>query len=212
MSELDSSTSPIDGMLRRNALTLAQEFVGVYAAETVEHCLRDSFERLAATATVTTYLPLLAERFARERLRATGQDRSTAQARSVLFVCTHNAGRSQIAAAWLHELAPHIDVWSAGTAPIGEISRAVVDAMAEVGIDLSGSYPKPLTDEIVGAADVVVTMGCGEACPVVAGRRYEDWVLAHALGDSVVDVRGARDELRDRVVDLLAVLDEDVTA
>ena len=156
---------------------------------------------------VATYLPLLAQRFARERLLAARRSHSLAHQRTgVLFVCTHNSGRSQIAAGWLAHLAPEIDVWSAGTEPTGRISPVVVEAMREVGIDLGAAFPKPLTDEVIGAADVVVTMGCGEACPVVPGRRYEDWILAHPLGDSVESVRSARDEICERVEGLIGSL------
>lgn len=104
------------------------------------------------------------------------------------------------------DLAPEIDVWSAGTEPTGAVPPAVVEAMGEVGIDLTTAFPKPLTDEVVGAADVVVTMGCGEACPVVPGRRYEDWILAHPLGSRVGSVRSARDEIHERVEVLIGSL------
>jgi protein-tyrosine-phosphatase len=179
---------------------LAGEFVGVFAPETVERCVRDSYVQLAAGATVATYLPLLAQRFARERLLAAQRSTTGGTLRSgVLFVCSHNSGRSQIAAAWLAHLAPEVDVWSAGTEPAAGVAPVVVEAMREVGIDLGEAFPKPLTDEVVGAADVVVTMGCGEACPVVVGRRYEDWILAHPIGATVESVRSARDEIRERV-------------
>jgi protein-tyrosine-phosphatase len=178
----------------------------VFAPETVEACLRDSYRRLAESATVATYLPLLAPRFARERLQA-ALSASVAPGRAgVLFVCTHNSGRSQIAAAWLSHLAPKIDVWSAGTKPTEAVSSLVVEAMQEVGVDLTAAFPKPLTDEIVGAADMVVTMGCGEACPVVPGRRYEDWLLVHQPGASLDSVRAARDEIRERVETLISAL------
>lgn len=186
---------------------LAAEYVGVFSPETVERCVHDSYRRLAGRATVAAYLPLLAQRFARERLHAA--QRSAATERSgtaVLFVCTHNAGRSQMATGLLRHLAPEIDVWSAGTEPSGEVSLAVREAMLEIGIDLSSAFPKPLTTEVVDAADVVVTMGCGEACPVVPGRRYEDWLLVHAVGTTVAAVRDARDELRERVEELAGSL------
>jgi protein-tyrosine-phosphatase len=193
--------------LNRAASVLAAEFIGVFAPETVERCVRDSYRQLAEQATVPTFLPLLAQRFARERLLAARRSDSVARERAaVLFVCAHNSGRSQIAAGWLAQLAREIDVWSAGTEPTGEVSKVVVDVMREVGVDLGAAFPKPLTDEVVGAADVVVTMGCGEACPVVPGRRYEDWILAHPLGGSVDSVRSARDEIRERVEALIGSL------
>lgn len=192
-------------VLDRAVVMLADEFVGVFAPETVERCVRDSYGQLSKGATVATYLPLFAQRFARERLLAARRATHGGGA-GVLFVCTHNSGRSQIAAAWLRALAPEVEVWSAGTEPGGEVPPAVVDAMREVGIDVSEAFAKPLTDEVIGAAGVVVTMGCGEACPVVPGRRYEDWILAHPLGPTVASVRSARDEIRERVESLVVSL------
>ncbi|MGE0139927.1 MAG: arsenate reductase ArsC [Ilumatobacteraceae bacterium] len=195
----------VDPVLQRSSSRLAEEFIGVFAPETVDRCVGDSYRHLAASATVATYLPLLAQRFARERLQAAARaaDRARVGSAAVLFVCSHNSGRSQIAAAWLRHLAPHIEVWSAGANPASEVSPAVVAAMREVGIELTGSFPKPLTDEVIAGADVVVTMGCGEACPVVPGRRYEDWILAHPVGATVDEVRSARDEIRERVEALI---------
>jgi arsenate reductase len=121
----------------------------------------------------------------------------------VLFVCVHNAGRSQMAAALLsHRAQGRVHVRSAGSDPTDEINPAVVAAMDEIGIDLSQEFPKPLTDEFVRAADVVVTMGCGDACPVYPGKRYLDWELEDPAGKSLVDVRPIRDEI-DRRVQLL---------
>ncbi len=125
----------------------------------------------------------------------------------VLFVCVHNAGRSQMAAALLdHHAQGTVHVRSAGSAPASEINRAVVDAMAEWGIDISKEFPKPLTDEVVRAADVLVTMGCGDACPVYPGKRYLDWELADPAGKGVEAVRPIRDEIDRRVRALLAEL------
>jgi arsenate reductase len=125
----------------------------------------------------------------------------------VLFVCEHNAGRSQMAAALLDHLAAgRIHVRSAGSTPAEEINPAVVQAMNELGIDLSREFPKPLTDEVVRAADVVITMGCGDACPVYAGKRYLDWDLVDPAGKSVEEVRPIRDEVDRRVRELLAEL------
>jgi protein-tyrosine-phosphatase len=125
----------------------------------------------------------------------------------VLFVCVHNAGRSQMAAALLHHRAAGaVTVRSAGSAPADEINPAVVTVMAELGLDLSHEFPTPLTDEHVRAADVVITMGCGDACPVYPGRRYLDWDLADPAGRSVAEVRPIRDEIDRRVTALLAEL------
>ena len=122
----------------------------------------------------------------------------------VLFVCVHNAGRSQMAAALLdHHAHGRVHVRSAGSAPGTEINPAVMAAMSEVGLDLSKEFPKPLTDESVQAADVVITMGCGDACPFYPGKRYLDWELEDPAGKSLVDVRPIRDEIDRRVQGLL---------
>jgi len=126
---------------------------------------------------------------------------------SVLFVCVHNAGRSQMAAGLLAHLAgDRVTVRSAGSAPAGEINPAAVQVMAEVGIDLGREFPKPLTGEAVEAADVVITMGCGDACPIYPGKRYEDWQVEDPAGLPVEDVRRIRDELTERVRALIAVI------
>ena len=128
----------------------------------------------------------------------------------VLFVCVHNAGRSQMAAAFLHHYAKGVvEVRSAGSAPADTINPAVREAMAEVGIDLSGQQPKRLTTDAVEASDVVITMGCGDACPVFPGRRYLDWQLADPAGKGVEAVRPIREEIDRRVRDLLAELTAD---
>jgi len=125
----------------------------------------------------------------------------------VLFVCVHNAGRSQMAAALLdHHAHGRVRVRSAGSAPGNEINPAVRAAMGEVGLDLSKEFPKPLTDEFVQAADVVITMGCGDACPFYPGKRYLDWELEDPAGKSVADVRPIRDEIDRRVQGLLEEL------
>lgn len=125
----------------------------------------------------------------------------------VLFVCVHNAGRSQMAAALLdRRAAGRVTVRSAGSAPAGEINPAVVAAMAEIGLDLSDRFPRPLTGDTVEAADVVVTMGCGDACPVYPGKRYLDWDLPDPAGRTVAEVRPIRDEIDRRVTALLAEL------
>jgi protein-tyrosine-phosphatase len=126
---------------------------------------------------------------------------------SVLFVCIHNAGRSQMAAAFLNHLgAGAIEVRSAGTAPAESINPAVFEAMAEKGIDLSGEKPKVLTDQAVIDSDVVITMGCGDKCPFYPGKRYLDWVLADPAGQGVEAVRPIRDEIEARVRALIAEL------
>jgi protein-tyrosine-phosphatase len=127
----------------------------------------------------------------------------------VLFVCVQNAGRSQMAASLLELRAKgQVHVRSAGSEPADQINPAVVDAMAEVGADLSKEFPKPMTDEVVRAADVVVTMGCGDACPIYPGKRYEDWEVEDPAGKSLEEVRGIRDEIDGRVKRLVRELDE----
>ena len=125
----------------------------------------------------------------------------------ILFLCTHNSGRSQMAAAFAAQLAgDSVMVMSAGSTPGEEVNQAAIEAMAEVGIDISREFPKPLTDEVVGAADVVVTMGCGDACPVYPGKRYLDWAVPDPAGQPLEVVRGIRDDIRRRVEALLAEL------
>jgi protein-tyrosine-phosphatase len=126
----------------------------------------------------------------------------------ILFVCVHNAGRSQMAAGWTRHLAgDRAMVFSGGSEPAAEINPAAVEAMAEVGIDITADFPKPWTEEVVRAADVVITMGCGDACPFYPGRRYEDWELEDPAGQSVNAVRPIRDDIRRRVEQLLDSLD-----
>ena len=126
----------------------------------------------------------------------------------VLFVCTHNAGRSQMAAALLdHQAAGRVRVASAGSQPADQLNPAVVQAMAEIGLDISREHPKPLIGDKVKAADVVITMGCGDACPIYPGKRYEDWDLPDPAGLPIDAVRPIRDAIRDRVQVLLADLD-----
>ena len=126
---------------------------------------------------------------------------------SVLFVCVHNAGRSQMAAGWLRSLAGGaVEVRSAGSLPADQVNPAAVEAMAEVGIDIAGQHPKVLTAEAVEASDVVITMGCGDACPVFPGKRYLDWALEDPAGKGVEAVRPIRDEIESRIRGLLAEL------
>ncbi len=127
---------------------------------------------------------------------------------AVLFLCVHNAGRSQMAAGWLRQLAgDRVEVFSGGSEPAEQVNPAAVAAMAEVGVDISGEQPRRWTDEHAATADVVVTMGCGDVCPVYPGKRYEDWALADPAGQPLEVVRGVRDEIRTRVETLIESLD-----
>ncbi len=195
----------LEGAARR----LSREFAGIFSLESVEECVVDSFERLAATATVMNFLTILAERFARERLQALGQagNKVTSTVPEVLFVCVHNAGRSQMAAVLLDQLAQGaVHVRSAGSDPADRLNPVVVEGMAELGLDLGKEFPKPLTDEVVQAADVVITMGCGDACPLYPGKRYLDWDLEDPAGQPLATVRRIRDDIQERVRALLTEL------
>ena len=132
---------------------------------------------------------------------------------TVLFLCVHNAGRSQMALGWFTHLArDRAEAWSGGSEPADEVNPSAVAAMAEVGIDITGEHPKRWTDEIVQAADVVITMGCGDACPFYPGKRYEDWALEDPAGQGIEAVRPIRDEIERRVRDLLESLGVPVDA
>lgn len=195
--------------LRTAAGRLAEDFAGVYGPETIERFLLSSYDQFAERATVTAFLPLLAERFARQRLTAMAKvDGKAATGRPVvLFLCTHNAGRSQMALGFFaHHAGEAAVAWSGGSEPGTEVNPAAVAAMAERGIDIGDEYPKPWTDEIVRAADVVITMGCGDACPIFPGKRYEEWTLEDPAGRDVDDVRPIRDEIERRVLALLGEL------
>ena len=140
------------------------------------------------------------------RRRCEGKVRRTMP--DVLFVCVHNAGRSQMAAGLTHTLSgERVQVRSAGSDPAERINPAAIEAMAELGIDLSREFPKPLTDEVVEAADVVITMGCGDACPIYPGKRYLDWQVDDPAGQPIETVRRIRDDIRARVEALLRDLD-----
>jgi arsenate reductase len=187
---------------------LHQEFRGIYSLETIERFVDESIDRLSG-ARVVDFLPLFVHRFSRERLRALAQAQGAimSDVPEVLFVCVHNAGRSQMAAALLdHHARGRVHVRSAGSDPTDRINPAVAAAMDEWGIDLSREFPKPLTDEFVRAADVVVTMGCGDACPIYPGKRYEDWELQDPAGQPVEVVRRIRDDVDGRVQQLLSEL------
>ncbi|MGN2642230.1 arsenate reductase ArsC [Nocardia takedensis] len=196
--------------LRTAATRLQTEFADTFGVETIERFLHSSYDQFAGRATVVNYLPLLAERFARQRLRALArvEGKIVDGKPTVLFLCTHNAGRSQMALGYFTHLAGEQAVaWSGGSEPGETINPAAVAAMAEVGIDITGEFPKPWTEEIVKAADVIITMGCGDACPVYPGRRYEEWVLEDPAGQDVDAVRPIRDEIEERIRRLLAELD-----
>lgn len=191
-----------ESVLHRIADELAVAYVGVFSPETVERYVCESFHLITQRARITTHVVGMTKRFAAERLRALGQARGLLDkpVPEVLFVCVHNAGRSQMAASLLRRRAEgQIQVRSAGSTPAAALELAVVEVMAEVGLDLSSDFPKPLTDEVVRAADVVITMGCGDACAIYPGKRYLDWDLPDPEGESLPLVRKTRDEIDRRV-------------
>jgi arsenate reductase (thioredoxin) len=194
---------------------LHEEFGHQIGMDTIATLLGSSYDHFAAGATVPNFVPLLAERFTRQQLQAlaTIESRGADGKPTVLFLCTHNAGRSQMAMGFFTRLAGDRAVaWSGGSEPGTELNPSAVAAMTEVGIDITGEYPKPWTGEIVQAADVVITMGCGDTCPVFPGKRYEDWALTDPAGQGVEAVRPIRDEIEKRVRQLLAELDVPATA
>ncbi len=195
--------------LATSAERLTREFEGTFGRETIDRFLHASYTDLAARATVPNYLPLLTEKFARQRLRALAKvdGLHLADTPTVLFLCVHNAGRSQMALGFFQHYAGENAVgWSGGSEPGETINPIAVQVMAERGIDIAGEFPKPWTDEIVRAADAVITMGCGDACPIFPGKRYEEWTLPDPAGWTPDGVRPVRDEIERRVLNLLAEL------
>jgi arsenate reductase len=187
---------------------LVDEFTGTFSRETIHRYIGESVDLLGGSR-VTVYVPVLAHRFARERLKALAQAEGIVgkDQPEVLFVCVHNAGRSQMAAGLVRLRSQgRIHVRSAGSTPAEEIDPSVVAAMAELGVDTSEEFPKPLTDEVVRAADVVITMGCGDACPIYPGKKYEDWELDDPAGRDLETVRHIRDEIDRRVQQLIGEL------
>ena len=198
-----------DAVLARAAAQLAERFADIYSPESVQATVTDSYALLDRTAHIKTHLPVIAARFAEQRLTAAAQTRGAivSTVPEVLFVCVHNAGRSQMAAALLdHHAAGRVHVRSAGSAPAAEINPAVTAVMNELGIDLTKEFPKPLTDDVVQAADVVITMGCGDACTIYPGKRYLNWELPDPAGKTAEQVRPIRDDIDGRVRRLLAEL------
>jgi arsenate reductase len=184
---------------------LADEFEGIFSRVTIARYMAES-QDLLGEARINVFVPVLAHRLARERLKALAQAEGilTKDQPEVLFVCTHNAGRSQMAAGLVKLRSEgRIHVRSAGSTPADEINPAAAEAMEELGVDMSEEFPKPLTDEVVKAADVVITMGCGDACPIFPGKRYEDWDLEDPAGKDLEAVRRIRDEIDRRVQHLV---------
>lgn len=198
-----------ESALERIARGMARRYRGYFAPETVADFLEESHDLLAARASITTYLPILAERFATERLDALvrTEDLAPKVSPDVLFVCTENSGRSQLAAALLRrETAGTVRVHSAGTQPAAWIDPVALRLLDELELSPDEEFPKPLTREVVRAADIVITLGCGDACPVLSGRRYYDWNLPDLKGLDIESARAVREALAQRVARLAAVM------
>ena len=201
-----------DSVLQRAAERLAHQFSGMVSEETVERVMFESYAALARTAAVTTHLPTVTEKFARDRLVALAQSRGliAKPVPEILFVCVQNSGRSQIAAALTRHLAgDKVHVRSAGSKPAADLLPGVVAVLEEAGIAVADEFPKPLTDDVVRAADAVVTMGCGDACPLYPGKRYLDWQLDDPADLDLEGIRAVRDQIQQHVEQLLAELAPD---
>ena len=194
--------------IQRSVDLLAEEFGGIFSRETIDAYIEESLDQFA-DARVQEFVPIMVERFSRQRLRALAQaeGKVTKEVPEVLFVCVHNSGRSQMAAGLLDKLAEgRVHVRSAGSDPSHQLNPNAIAAMEEVGVDISREFPKPLTNEVVRAADAVITMGCGDACPIYPGKRYEDWDLEDPADKDLETVRRIRDEIREHVETLIAAL------
>ena len=201
--------------IRLSAVVLERRWHGKLNVETIERFLAESLELVMPKANIRMWVPVVAEKLTNDRLRALVRLDSprTDLSPSVLFLCVHNAGRSQMAAGWMRHLAgSRVDVFSGGSEPAGSLNAAAVAAMAEKGSDISAEIPQPWADEIVRAADVIVSMGCGDACPVYPGKRYVEWELDDPAGKPVEDVRPIRDDIEQRVRGLIAELGVDLPA
>lgn len=198
---LTSAPLEMRPLIKGVADRLQADFSGIFASETIQRYMAESWDSLSG-AKVASFIPLFLERFSRQRLRALArvEGKSSDTRPYVVFLCVHNAGRSQMAAAWMQHLAgDQVEVFSGGSDPASVVNPAAVEAMAEIGIDISNEYPKPWTDEVVRAADVIVTMGCGDSCPIFPGKRYLDWEVGDPAGLPVAEVRPIRDDLGERV-------------
>lgn len=195
--------------LARVAAELVAQYKGTFSQETVERYVLESHAALQRTATVHRYLVQLTEKFVKDRLLALAQAQNSELKTKpeVLFVCVQNSGRSQMAMAFLEQLADgKVGVRSAGSMPADQLSDKTMVAMQEVGIDMGSHFPKPLTDDVVQAADVVITMGCGDACPIYPGKRYVDWNLPDPALLDMDGVRAVRNQIKSKVANLLQEL------
>jgi len=188
---------------------LAYRYENLFDRDRIEELFHDSYDRLGETARVTVFLPTLVEKLTVQRLDALAQAEGKVAKRvpEVLFVCVGNAGRSQMAAALTRQHAgTRVHIRTGGSNPHEAIYPEVVQVMTEAGLSLEEEFPKPLTNEVLAAADVVVTMGCGESCPILPGRRYEDWDIDDPAGQPMEQVRVIREGIDQRVRTLVAEL------
>lgn len=213
-SRSDDEPTELPAVLHRVTERLAYRFSTSFSRETVERYVADSYRLLSQRAKAPHHLVSLTTKFTEDRLGAlavaSGRDlRGTPE---VLFVCVQNAGRSQLAAALLRQMTgDRVHVRTAGSKPSDQIDPQVVEALDEIGVPVVAEFPKPLTDEVVQAADVVITMGCGDACPIYSGRRYLDWPIPDPVGRPMAEVRVIRDEIANRLQALCAELGIDIT-
>lgn len=207
LPEITTDMPPVAARIARD---LAYRFSSYFSPETVAKYVAESYSLLSERARIEQYLPSLTARFATDRLTAlaTAEGLVLRGTPEVLFVCVQNAGRSQMAAAIMRNLAgDRVHVRTAGSAPAATVHRSVIQALDEIGVPLASEFPKPLTDEVVQAADFVVTMGCGDACPIYPGRRYMDWVIDDPLLLPIEGVRRVRDDIFTRVQSLLGEME-----
>ena len=193
-------------VLHRIVGKLADRFEGIFAAETVDRYVFESYTALARTSRIRGFLVPRTERFAADRLRALATAKGAIERTvpEVLFICVQNSGRSQMAAALLKDRAgDRVHVRSAGSAPAEQIDPHAIEVMARRGINLDEEFPKPLTDDVVRAADVVVTMGCGDSCPLYAGKRYLDWSVTDPAGQTLEVTETIAQDIEARVDALL---------
>ena len=206
MSVRDARRTVPEGAYATIVDDLTYRYAGTFDRDRVASAVAAARAALEPVSRIPDFLPVLVERFAREQLLAAAKNEGllVRTVPELLFVCVHNAGRSQMAAALAaHLSAGRVHVRSAGSAPTGVILPIAVQALAVRGVELTEEFPKPLTDDVLHASDVIVTMGCGDACPVLHGKRYLDWDVADPAGQPIEVVREIRDDIQARVTDLL---------
>jgi len=206
---MDTTSDRLTTEYERIVTDLTYRYEGVFSRASVAAAVEAARAALEPVSRVPDFLPILTARYATEQLTAAAQaeGRNAKPVPELLFVCVHNAGRSQMAAALAEHLSGgRVHVRSAGSAPADDVNATAIEVLRERGITVTEAFPKPLTDDVVRAADVIVTMGCGDACPLFPGRRYLDWDVADPAGQPLQVVRDIRDDLQSRVTGLLREL------